>query len=158
MFFNSRTVIQSASTIAPEQTPIAPAMISVLPVLNSIGIPKPIASRPAKTRPIPATNITNIIELTPQPRPKRSQAAPRHDTVILSAPPTANCAQGSASASLRCRIPVAGNCAAIQVPFSPPTVVLPPTNYCPFVALHQGFKPQFPITWKWNCAIWVPGE
>ena len=50
-----------------------------------------IASRPAKTRPIPATNITNIIELTPQPRPKRSQAARRHDTVILCAPPTANC-------------------------------------------------------------------
>ena len=96
MFFNSRTVIQSASMITPVQTPITPAMISVLPVLNSlIGIPKPIASRPAKTRPIPATNITNIIEPTPQPRPKRSQAAPRHDTVILCAPPTANCVRGS---------------------------------------------------------------
>ena len=40
MFFNSRTAIQSPSMIAPVQTPITPAMISVLPVLNSlIGIP-----------------------------------------------------------------------------------------------------------------------
>ena len=148
MFFNSRTVIQSPSMIAPVQTPITPAMISVLPVLSSwTPIPYAIASRPAKTRPIAATNITNIIELTPQPRPKRSQAAPRHDTVILCAPPTANCVQGSAIASFGCRIPVADDHAAIQVPFSPPPVVLPPTNYCPFVALHQGFRPQFPITW-----------
>ena len=159
MFFNSRTVIQSPSMIAPVQTPITPAMISVLPVLSSgPQFRMPIASRPAKTRPIAATNITNIIELTPQPRPKRSQAAPRHDTVILCAPPTANCVQGSAIASFGCRIPVADDHAAIQVSFSPPPVVLPPTNYCPFVALHQGFRPQFPITWKWNCAIWVPGE
>ena len=55
-------------------------------------------------------------------------------------------------------VQLADDHAAIQVPFSPPPVVLPPTNYCPFVALHQGFRPQFPITWKWNCAIWVPGE
>ena len=43
-------------------------------------------------------------------------------------------------ASYGYRIPVADNHAAIQVPFSPPPVVLPPTNYRPFVALHQGFK------------------
>ena len=36
MFFNSRTVIQSPSMITPVQTPITPAMISVLPVLNSL--------------------------------------------------------------------------------------------------------------------------
>ena len=36
MFFNSRTVIQSPSMIMPVQTPITPAMISVLPVLNSL--------------------------------------------------------------------------------------------------------------------------
>ena len=35
MFFNSRTVVQSPSMIMPVQTPITPAMISVLPVLNS---------------------------------------------------------------------------------------------------------------------------
>jgi hypothetical protein len=26
------------------------------------------------------------------------------------------------------------------------------------VALHQGIRPQFAITWKWNCAIWMPGN
>jgi hypothetical protein len=144
MFFNSRTVVQNPSMIMPVQTPIMPAMISVLPVLSWTPIPYAIASRPAKMRPIPATNITNIIEVTPQPRPKRSQAAPRHDTVILSAPPTANCIQGSAIASFGCRIEAADNHAAIQVPFSPPPVVLPPTNCCPFVALHQGFKATIP--------------
>ena len=94
----------------------------------------------------------------PSAAPETLASRPRHDTVILCAPPTANCVQGSAIASFGCRIPVADDHAAIQVPFSPPPVVLPPTNYCPFVALHQGFRPQFPITWKWNCAIWVPGE
>ena len=34
MFFNSRTVIQNPSMIMPVQTPITPAMISVLPVLS----------------------------------------------------------------------------------------------------------------------------
>ena len=49
MFFNSRTAIQSASMIAPVQTPITPAMISVLPVLNSlIGIPKRSPAGPPK--------------------------------------------------------------------------------------------------------------
>ena len=87
MFFNSRTVIQSASMMAPVQTPITPAIISVLPVLNSlIGIPKPIASRPATTRPIPAINMTNIIELTLS-RARTLASRPRHDTVILCAPP-----------------------------------------------------------------------
>jgi hypothetical protein len=33
---------------------------------------------------------------------------------------------------------------AIQLPFSPPAVVLPTINYSPFVALHQGFRPQIP--------------
>jgi hypothetical protein len=148
MFFSSRTVIQSPSMIAPVQTPITPAMISVLPVLSWTPIPYAIASRPVKTRPIAATNITNIIELTPQPRPKRSPAAaPRHDTVILCAPPTANCVRGSAIASLGCRIAAADDHTFHSGIVQPPPVVLPPTNYCPFVALHQGFRPQFPITW-----------
>ena len=43
-----------------------------------------------------------------------------------------------------CRIPISDNHVAIQVPFSPSAVVLPPTNYCPFVALHQGFKATIP--------------
>ena len=56
--------------------PTVPAMIRVLPILNSlIGIPNPIATRPASTRPIPATNSTTIIESTPRPRPKCSPAA-----------------------------------------------------------------------------------
>jgi hypothetical protein len=46
-----------------------------------------------------------------------------------------------------CRMHVVGNRAAIQLAFSPPAVILPPTKYCPFVALHQGFTPKFPITW-----------
>ena len=64
-------------------------------------IPYAIASRPAKTRPIPATNITNIIELTPQPRPKRSQAA--HATIpsYCRAPPTANCITGFRNSVVR---------------------------------------------------------
>src|SRR5258708_7790660 len=53
-FFSSRTAIQRPSMIAPVQTPITPVRISVLPKLNSLtGIPKPIASRPAKTKPNP---------------------------------------------------------------------------------------------------------
>ena len=70
MFLSSLTAIQSANMIAPVQTPITPVIMRVLPVLNSlIGIPKPIASRPAKTRPMPTTNITNIIEPTPAAAP-----------------------------------------------------------------------------------------
>ena len=70
MFLNSLTATQSANMIAPLQTPITPVTMRVLPVLNSlIGIPKPIASRPAKTSPIPTTNITNIIEPTPAAAP-----------------------------------------------------------------------------------------
>src|SRR5205085_3452811 len=107
------------------------------PVLNAIGIPKPIASRPAKTRPIPATNITNIIELTPQPRPKRSQAAPpRYRHIVCTA--NRQLRPGFRTSVIAMQDSGRSNCAVIQVPFSPPAVVLPPTNYCPFVALHQG--------------------
>jgi len=69
MIFSSLTAVQRASMIAPVQTPVTPARISVLPTLNSLfGIPTPIASRPAKTRPIPAINIATIIEPTPNSR------------------------------------------------------------------------------------------
>src|SRR4029453_12111565 len=48
------------------------------------------------------------------------------------------------NSALRLQIPVADDHAAIQVSFSPQPVILPPTNYCPFVALHQGFKATIP--------------
>ena len=69
MFLSSLTAIQSANMIAPVQTPITPVTIRVLPVLSSIRIPKPIASRPARTRAIPTTNITNIIKPIPAAAP-----------------------------------------------------------------------------------------
>ena len=73
--------------IAPVQTPITPVMISVLPVLNSlIGIPKPIASRPARTRPIPATNITNTIKPTlSRARNARQPPTPRYRHIVRTA-------------------------------------------------------------------------
>jgi hypothetical protein len=43
-----------------------------------------------------------------------------------------------------CRIPAADDHTAIHLSFSPQAIVLPPTNYCPFVALHQGFKATIP--------------
>ncbi len=78
--FSSRTATHSPSMIAPVQTPITPAMISVFPVLNSlIGIPKPIASRPATTRPIPATNIRKAIKPTlSRARNARQPPTPRY--------------------------------------------------------------------------------
>ena len=92
IFFNSPTTTQRPNMISPVHAVTAPERIRVLPKLNSLtGIPKPIASRPANKQPIPTTNITIIIKLTPGPRPKCSQAARRHDTVILNTSPTSNC-------------------------------------------------------------------
>ena len=76
IFFSSRTTIQRPSIIIPVQATIAPVRIRVLPKLNSLtGIPKPIATRPANRKPIPAINNTATIELPPGRAPKCAQAA-----------------------------------------------------------------------------------
>ncbi len=86
IFLNSRTTAQRPISIIPEQATIAPARIKVLPRLRSSSIPKPTVRRPPNSKPIPATNRTIIIELTPAAPKARSRQ--RHDTVILCAPPT----------------------------------------------------------------------
>src|SRR5882672_2703226 len=71
IFFNSLTAIQRPISSIPVQAAIVPATIRVLPKPNSlIGIPNPIATRPANRKPIPVTNNRTTIELTPQPAPK----------------------------------------------------------------------------------------
>src|SRR6476619_6304830 len=97
--------------------------------------------------------MPTIIEPTPRLAPEMLADRQRHDTVIMCASPTA-ILHGFPQQSLR-----EGRISAN--PFTPGSalpVYLRPTNYGPFVALHQGISPQFAITWKWNCAIWDAGE
>ena len=150
MIFSSRIAIQRAIMIAPEQTPSAPIRISVLPKLNSLtGTPKPIASRPAKTRPIPATNTPIAIEPTPAAAPEMLAVRHCHDTVILCASPTGNCAQSSAMPAFR--VPQFDEShGAADLSFSLRSHPPPYFYHLPIAAilLHciRKFRPQFPIT------------
>lgn len=135
-FFNSRTAIQRPSMIAPVQTPITPVRISVLPKLNSLtGIPKPIASRPAKTKPNPATNMTTIIELTPAAALETLASRQRHDTVILCASPTGN--YGAGSPKIGPRLEDSGQHFAARRPARPRPYFYRLPIDMPYVALHQ---------------------
>lgn len=99
IFFNSRTTAHRARMTSPVHAATAPVRINVLPKLNSLtGIPKPIARRPANRQPIPATNSTTIIKLTPGPALEIPASRKRHDTVILCVPPTGNCGSCSREA------------------------------------------------------------
>jgi len=84
--------VHVTTTDAPKRLDMAvtvPATIRVLPNPNSlIGIPNPIATRPANRKPIPATNNRTTIEFTPQPAPEMLASRHRHNTVILCIPPT----------------------------------------------------------------------
>jgi len=76
MVFSSRTATQRPSIITPVQATIAPEEISVLPKLRSSWIPKMTVTRPPSSKPIPATNTTTIIELTPRPRVRTARQPP----------------------------------------------------------------------------------
>jgi len=72
MSFSSLTATHRLRMINPEQVATEPARINVLPSPNSLmGIPKPIARRPARRQPIPATNIPIVIKITPGPRSRQ---------------------------------------------------------------------------------------
>ena len=153
MFFNSRTTVQRASMIMPVHATIAPARIRVLPKLRSSSIPKPTVTRPASNMPIPAINSATIIEIIPRPRPKGSQPPmPRYRHIAH-----------TANQQLQASFPATFHRRARNIILFPVSRKMPssaPDLYLVWVvAAHQGeITPQFRITWKWNCAIWTPGN
>src|SRR3954464_6206944 len=85
MPFNSATTTQRPASNIPEQTPMVPEIMRVLPRLNSLTVkPNRIARRPAKTAKIPAINNANAIELTPGRAATRDT---RHATIPSSGVP-----------------------------------------------------------------------
>ena len=65
IFLNSRRTAQKASNTSPVHAMIAPVRIKVLPKLRSRRIPNPTVTRPATSKPNPATDNTTIIQFTP---------------------------------------------------------------------------------------------
>ena len=140
--FNSFTAIQKPISSIPVHAATVPAIIRVLPNSNPmIRVPYPSAARPAKSRPIPATNnTTTLIELTPWPRPKCSQPPlPRYRHIACTANrqlwdnPSENRSATRPRHGFRPSILV-GQAA------DPTKVLSPPAN----AALHQGIYATIP--------------
>ena len=163
MFFSSRTAIQRPSMITPVQTAITPAMISVLPTLNSlIGMPKPIASRPATTRPIPATNITTHHQTNPCSRARNARKPPtpryRHIACIANRQLCtgfrhSNRCVARKSNGVRGRVLIDSGAVQPALPYFYRLPIDASLLHC-----IREITPQLPITWKRNCAIWMPGN
>ena len=156
MFFSSRTAIQSPSMIAPVQTPITPARISVLPSTefvdrNSVADRQQARQNKAKT----GNQHANHHRTNPPAAPEMLADRQRHDTVIMCASPTGNSARISSTISSRAGgFPRIGHSARVQP--CPYIYVLPIMGH--LLRCIRELAPQFAITWKWNCAIWMPGN
>ena len=90
---------------------------------------------------------------SPPGRARNARSRQRHDTVILRASPTSNCRRRS------------GNMTSPAKEYSPCTVLSAKCHArmrplpCRRLLRRIGeITPQLPITWKWNCAIWMPGN
>ena len=88
MFFNSRTAIQSPSMITPVQTPITPAMISVLPILNSLtGIPYADRQQARQNKADPGDQHNKHHRTNPSAAPETlaSRPTPRYRHIVRTA-------------------------------------------------------------------------
>ena len=135
--------------ITPVQATIAPGEdqgVAETELLD--GIPKPIASRPASRKPTPAINSTAIIEFTPRPRPKCAQAA------YATIPSYCAHRQPAIAGGGSCEELILATNWRASAWHSPAQV------FSSARLLHciREITPQLPITWKRNCAIWMPGN
>ena len=148
MFFSSRTAIQRPNMITPVQTPITPATDQRVADTEFLDRNSEADRQQARQNKANASDQHHNHHRThpPQPRPKLAQTA--HATIpsycVHRQPPIGAQVPQKIVARMEVR---SAAVRVIQVPFSGPAVILPPTNYCQFVALHQGITPQFPITW-----------